>query len=139
MDTWRVERNLITSDHNAIMFSLRTEGPLKPLDPISTRRYKTKKARWTDFTAILRSGLAEESVTPVAVSNVSSMGELEEMITKYVTIIHDTCERTIPRIKPWKGDPRPHWWSAELDSLKKEQLRAKRRILLFSSAPKNFA
>ncbi|CAH2105843.1 unnamed protein product [Euphydryas editha] len=128
IDTWRVERNLITSDHNAIMFSLRTEGPLKPLDPISTRRYNTKKARWTDFTAILKSGLAEESVTPVAVSNVSSTDELEEMIAKYVAIIHHTCERTIPRIKPWKGDPRPPWWSAELDSLKREQLRAKRRI-----------
>ncbi|CAH2091712.1 unnamed protein product [Euphydryas editha] len=128
MENWKVERNLITSDHNAITFALRVEGPLKPLQPISTRRYNTKKARWADFTTILKSGLAEQDVTLSSVSNVSNGEELEEMLTRYTTVIHGACETTIPRIKPWKGDPRPPWWSAELHSLKRELLKTKRRI-----------
>ncbi|CAH2091367.1 unnamed protein product [Euphydryas editha] len=128
MENWRVDRDLITSDHNAILFDLRVGRPLKPLKPISTRRYNTKKARWADFTTTMKSGLVKQKVTLSSVSDVSSKEELEEMLTRYTSVIHDACETTIPKIKTWKGDPRPPWWSAELHSLKRELTRTKRRI-----------
>ncbi|XP_045450131.1 uncharacterized protein LOC123658884 [Melitaea cinxia] len=84
MENWRVERDLITSDHNAITFNLRTEGPLKPIEPISTRRYNTNKARWTDFTTNLKSELAEENITQSCVSKVLNKEELEDIINNYV-------------------------------------------------------
>ncbi|CAH2101413.1 unnamed protein product [Euphydryas editha] len=84
MENWRVDRDLITSDHNAILFDLRVGRPLKPLKPISTRRYNTKKARWADFTTTMKSGLVKQKVTLSSVSDVSSNEELEEMLTRVI-------------------------------------------------------
>ncbi|GBP92216.1 hypothetical protein EVAR_84173_1 [Eumeta japonica] len=63
---WRVDRTATTSDHNAIVFNLRLSGPIKPMEPITTRRYNTNKADWTEFCLQLRNtlqkyGIAERS------------------------------------------------------------------------------
>ncbi|XP_046977642.1 uncharacterized protein LOC124543462 [Vanessa cardui] len=128
MEDWRVDRSLVTSDHNAITFNLRLERPLEPLKPISTRKYNTKKAKWSDFSTYFRMKLVDSGITLERVSALTTPEELEEMFNTYTSTIHGSCESTIPKMKAWKGDPRPPWWSAILEDLKKDVLRKKRRI-----------
>ncbi|GBP96382.1 hypothetical protein EVAR_65712_1 [Eumeta japonica] len=59
---WRVDRTATTSDHNAIVFNLRLSGPIKPMEPITTRRYNTNKADWTEFCLQLRNTLQKYGI-----------------------------------------------------------------------------
>ncbi|XP_075990359.1 uncharacterized protein LOC142986010 [Anticarsia gemmatalis] len=128
LEDWRVNRSLTTSDHNAITFTLRVEGTLKPLTPQTTRIYNTKKANWSDFTLQLKTSLAEKNITPQTIEGIITPSSLESILESYITTIKDTCDKTIPKVGSNKRNPTPPWWTQSLGQLKQEVLRKKRRI-----------
>lgn len=128
VENWTVNRDLTTSDHNAITFEVRLKGRLQPLKPITTRRYNTKKAKWKDFETLFRTKLAENNITPDTIRNIMSGRDLEAMIDAYTDIIHKTCDELIPKIGARRETSLPPWWCKELENLKKDVLRKKRRI-----------
>ncbi|XP_050563633.1 uncharacterized protein LOC126913011 [Spodoptera frugiperda] len=138
VEEWRVERSLTTSDHNAITFSVRLEKALKPLRPITTRIYNTKKAKWSDFSSHFKASLAESAITPASISGVTNPMDLETIITKYTKNIHRSCEEAIPKLGSSKRDTRPPWWTPSLHRLQKDALRKKRRIRNAAPARRQF-
>ncbi|CAG9138004.1 unnamed protein product [Plutella xylostella] len=128
IEDWKVDANLITSDHNAITFTLRTGKALEHLKPITTRMYNTKKANWSKFASKLKTLLVEKNITTTSVQECDNPEDLENMISTYTEAIHEACETSIPTAGKWKGEPKPPWWSKSLEDLKKDVLRKKRRI-----------
>lgn len=138
LEDWRVERSLITSDHNAITFSMHLEKALEPLRPISTRIYNTKKAKWSDFKTHFKNGLADSGITQARISDVSNPEDLETLITQYTQNIHSSCEEAIPKLGSPKHDAKPPWWSPSLERLKKDAMTKKRRIRNAAASRRHF-
>ncbi|XP_052741604.1 uncharacterized protein LOC128198763 [Bicyclus anynana] len=128
IENWRVDRSITSADHNGVTFTLRLESELKPLKPITTRRYNTRKAAWSEFATHFRNSILEKNITPQAVEDSKSPEELEAIVSAYVTAIQEACDHAIPVMGSWKGSPTPPWWSGKLNQLKAQTLRAKRKI-----------
>lgn len=128
VENWRVNRGLTTSDHNAIAFTLRLEEHLESLRSTSTRRYNTKKAKWSQFTTQFRTALAEKNITPQVISELKTKENLEIQIEAYMKSIREACEKAIPKVGKKKGKANPPWWTEALEEQRKDVLRKKRRI-----------
>lgn len=128
MEDWRVDRSLITSDHNAITFALRLDKKLESLKPITTRRYNIKKANWVEFGVHFGNFLADKNISPETINMVNTPKELDCIVEMYTRVIQEACDKAIPKVGNYKGDAKPPWWSKALDDLKKEVLRKKRRV-----------
>lgn len=128
VENWKVDRSLITSDHNAITFALRLDGKLESLKPTTTRRYNTKKANWSDFASHFRNFLVERDITPETIDAISTPNGLDAMVEAYTSAMQDASDKAIPKIGNRKVNAKPPWWSQALDQLKKEVLRKKRRV-----------
>ncbi|GBP95326.1 Retrovirus-related Pol polyprotein from type-1 retrotransposable element R1 [Eumeta japonica] len=127
VENWRVDRTATTSDHNAIVFNLRLSGPIKPMEPITTRRYNTNKADWTEFCLQLRNTLQKYGIAE-KVERTKRPEDLEANSREYIAAIQEVCEEIFPKIGQRKTKANPPWWTAELSALKKDVLRKKRRI-----------
>ncbi|XP_069361305.1 uncharacterized protein [Maniola hyperantus] len=125
---WSVDRSITTSDHNAITFSLPLGVALTPLRPLTTRRYNTKKARWSDFATHLRTSLKENNITSERITKAKTPEELDTIIQTYINAVQEACNRAIPSVEPMKGNPKPPWWTRDLEEAKADVLRKKRRI-----------
>ncbi|KAL0812196.1 hypothetical protein ABMA28_009571 [Loxostege sticticalis] len=125
---WKVNRGLTTSDHNAITFTLETGSKLKPVPIPTTRKYNTKKANWSVFDEQLHKSLAENNINAGAINAVSNGGDLDTITEAYTKAIEVACESAIPRVGKRGETSRPQWWTDELEKLRKDVLRKKRRI-----------
>jgi hypothetical protein len=95
---WKVDRNVITSDHNAIKFAVYSETAPTPVPKQTTRRYNTKKADWIKFWSILSKELQERDLTENSISNVGDAQELEEATNAYISSVSKACEESIPKL-----------------------------------------
>ena len=126
---WSVDRNLTTSDHNAITFSLGLEEGLTAPKPKTTRVYNTKKAKWSEFQSAFRSKLATQQLSVSKVENINSPEDLEETVELYLACMKESCDEFIPKAKGGGVvDSRIPWWTESLTSLKRDALKKKRRI-----------
>ena len=128
IEDWFVNRNITTSDHNAITFSLHLAQTPATIKTITTRRYKTRKAKWGDFGPLFTRLLEESNISLNQIEKIDTPEQLEEAVNIYTTIIHKTCDATMPSLGIVKQDPLPPWWSKSLNQAKKEVLTFKRRI-----------
>ncbi|GBP95347.1 hypothetical protein EVAR_85931_1 [Eumeta japonica] len=117
VENWRVDRTATTSDHNAIVFNLRLSGPIKPMEPITTRRYNTNKADWTEFCLQLRNTLQKYGIAE-KVERTKRPEDLEANSREYIAAIQEVCEEIFPKIGQRKTKANP-WWTAELSALKR--------------------
>ncbi|XP_060809452.1 uncharacterized protein LOC132901769 [Amyelois transitella] len=125
---WKVDRALITSDHNAITCTLELGVRLQHAAAPTTRVYNTKKANWSAFDETLLSLLAERNITPAGVEEVVCGEEMDILTDAYTTAIREACESSIPKIgKKRRGSPFP-WWTEEIEQLKRDLVRKKKRI-----------
>jgi ribonuclease HI len=126
---WRVDKELITSDHNAITCTLELGERLQHVKAPTTRVYNTKKANWPAFDETLLSLLAEKDITPARIEEIASPEEMETLTEAYTTAIREACESAIPKIgKKRKGTVFP-WWTNEIAELKRDLVRKKKRIV----------
>ncbi|XP_053618054.1 uncharacterized protein LOC128679687 [Plodia interpunctella] len=125
---WKVDRTLITSDHNAITYTLELGVRLQHAAAPTTRVYNTKKANWLAFDETLLSLLAERDITPARVGEIVTGEEMEILTEAYITAIREACESAIPKIgRRRQGTPLP-WWTEEIEHLKRDLVRKKKRI-----------
>lgn len=125
---WKVDRTLTTSDHNAITYVLYVGEKLQKVEKPTTRKYNTKKANWMEFDKQLHKNLEESNLTTDTIQAVKTESELESIVVAYTHSITEACECAIPRIGSRKGKALPPWWTDELNELKKDVLKKKRRI-----------
>lgn len=125
---WRVDREIITSDHNAITFTLRLEEKLTPISPPTTRRYKTKKVQWSTLQQLFSAKLAENNITCDVVGKIKTREDLESITEAYVKTIQGVCDTAIPKVGKQKVNAKAPWWSSSLEQLRSDVLRKKRRI-----------
>lgn len=59
---WGVDQGITSSDHNAIVFTIRMEKPVNIRKKNTTRKYNTNKAKWIEFRHILKQNLAKEKL-----------------------------------------------------------------------------
>lgn len=128
INNWRVNRTLITSDHNAITFTLELGERLKKAEYPTTRRYNTKKADWLEFRRQLNISLTTNNITVERIQRAQDREDLESIVAAYTTSIEEACESTIPRLGRTKLKSKPPWWTKTLEDLKRDVLRKKRRI-----------
>lgn len=127
VDNWRVEKGITSSDHNAIVFTIRMRTPTEARKSNSTRIYNTKKANWSEFRTEMAKNLNESGIDIEYIKHICSINTLEEATNKYIDSIKKACEKAIPIIKR-KSKINLPWWSEELTKLKKEMVTKKRRI-----------
>ncbi|GBP72818.1 hypothetical protein EVAR_40319_1 [Eumeta japonica] len=106
VENWRVDRTATTSDHNAIVFNLRLSGPIKPMEPITTRRYNTNKADWTEFCLQLRNTLQKYGIAE-KVERTKRPEDLEANSREYIAAIQEVCEEIFPKIGQRKTKANP--------------------------------
>lgn len=125
---WKVNRTLTTSDHNAITYVLCVGEKLQRIARPTTRKYNTRKAKWSQFDEQLHASLEVKNLTPDSISLARTGEEVEEIIKAYTTSIEEACESAIPKLGTRSDKATPPWWTEELQELKKDVLRKKRRI-----------
>lgn len=124
---WRVDMKLTSSDHNAIVFTIKLEKPTKNRYIGTTRTYNTKKANWSEFRQQLEISLREREITGNKLEEINNIEKLESTVANYISCIEKACNNTIPKINRNPKYNLP-WWSEELEALKREMLTKKRRI-----------
>ncbi|GBP95357.1 hypothetical protein EVAR_85941_1 [Eumeta japonica] len=97
------------------------------MEPITTRRYNTNKADWTEFCLQLRNTLQKYGIAE-KVKRTKRPEDLEANSREYIAAIQEVCEEIFPKIGQRKTKANLPWWTAELSALKKDVLRKKRRI-----------
>lgn len=127
IDNWRVDKSITSSDHNAIIFTIKMERPTQARKTNTTRIYNTKKANWIEFKVEMLKNLEQNGLNTEYINNISSSNQLEIAINKYIESVKKACDKTIPKIKRKVKINLP-WWSEELSKLKKDMVTKKRRI-----------
>ncbi|CAF4901386.1 unnamed protein product [Pieris macdunnoughi] len=127
IDDWKVEPDLISSDHNAITFRIKltkSEGaPFKR----TTRIYNTKKANWSLFKEKITQLLTEHKINRENVTESIDTKDIEQVVEKYTDIIIEASHCILPKIKT-KNETKVPWWNKDLDTLKKAVATKRRRI-----------
>ena len=114
IEDWSVNRKIPTSDHNAIISLHLTRAPAI-IKLVTTRRYKTRKAKWGDFGLPFTRFLKESNVSLNQIEKIGTPEQLEEAVNIYAAIILKTCDGTMPNLGIVKQDPLPIWWSKSLN------------------------
>lgn len=137
VENWRVRKDINSSDHNAVTFTIAMGKHKGNTTKKSTRKYFTKKADWIIFRDKLKTYLEETGVTASSVQSIRTKEELEEKVGTYTSILKRTCEESIPAIKKSKKTKIP-WWSEKLEQLKKDMTTKKRRISCAAPTRRDF-
>lgn len=127
IDNWKVDETVSSSDHNALTFTISLAKPTNLSEIKTTRIYNTKKAKWSEFEAVLTRKLKEEKANKQTIEEVETKEELESKIQTYINIVKQTSEETIPKLKRKTSFKIP-WWTEELEIKKKDVTTKKRRI-----------
>ncbi|GBP81346.1 hypothetical protein EVAR_53740_1 [Eumeta japonica] len=86
------------------------------MEPITTRRYNTNKADWTEFCLQLRNTLQKYGIAE-KVERTKRPEDLEANSREYIAAIQEVCEEIFPKMGQRKTKRIP-WWTAELSALK---------------------
>lgn len=127
IQNWRIDNGIISSDHNAIIFTISLEKPIETRKTNSTRKYNTKKADWNKFSIEFTKSLENDKLHVEHINNIDNIHTLEKAIYTYIDSIEKACKATIPKIKKVTKTNLP-WWSEELSKMKNEVKTKKRRI-----------
>ncbi|KAL4718455.1 hypothetical protein ACJJTC_005004, partial [Scirpophaga incertulas] len=131
IEDWKVNNEIITtSDHKAITFNINIgRSNLTKNLKTSTWKYNTNSSnfwnehRKNEFISTLSTYTNENEIDNILYMNES---QLEDYISKLTNNINKTCQRVLPRSA---GLPRrPHWWSEQLDILKKKVISNHHRL-----------
>ncbi|CAK1602629.1 unnamed protein product [Parnassius mnemosyne] len=127
VDDWKVHEGITSSDHNTILFKIKSKYLSDVTIKRTTRVYNSKKAKWSQFRKKLTQLLTDKNITKTEIDNIKHSKNLENHIEKYLEVIKEVCESTIPKKKNQNKLTLP-WWNDELVLLKKDVTTKKRRI-----------
>lgn len=98
----------------------------------TTRRYKTKKANWSQFHAKLDQLKIVNNINSKTIQEITNKSDIDKIVTLLTTLIVQTCDDLLPKKKATENLRIP-WWSEELGILKRGVATSKRRIRSASS------
>ncbi|KAL0822118.1 hypothetical protein ABMA28_005482 [Loxostege sticticalis] len=124
---WKVDRGMITSDHNSITFKvdLTASKGLKVIR--TTRRYNTKKTDWELFGSALTTAKTARDLNVLTISQIENSHQIEEAAINFTNAITEACKTSMPAKKNTEVLKIP-WWSDELNRLKKIMVTYRRKI-----------
>ncbi|XP_063838171.1 uncharacterized protein LOC135087301 [Ostrinia nubilalis] len=127
VDNWRVDQNMTSSDHNAILFhiSLRKSRGLRV--ERTTRLYNTKKANWDIFREKFSEIKLQNNINIELINNISDKNDLEQVIQNYSNSITAACQSSMPAKRSTEVLKVP-WWNDELTRLKRVTTTFRRKI-----------
>lgn len=128
IDEWRVDTDITSSDHNAIMILIKTKKELGiNIKYGSTKIFNTRKVNWGQFREKVAQLLIDNNINKVEVEKIDNAQQLEEIVNKYTDIITKACNENIPKLKKIDKTYLP-WWNENLDRMKADMNTKKRRI-----------
>ncbi|KAL0894322.1 hypothetical protein ABMA27_012948 [Loxostege sticticalis] len=127
VDDWKVDRDMITADHNSITFKINLKSG-KGLKVVrTTRRFNTKKADWELFGNTLTSAKTSRDLNVTTISQIENVQQLEKVVIDYTDAITEACKASMPAKKTTELLKIP-WWSDELNKLKRTMVTYRRKI-----------
>ncbi|KAJ2952394.1 hypothetical protein O0L34_g4681 [Tuta absoluta] len=126
-ENWRLDNELTCSDHKAILFELTAGKPTGVEIKRQTRKFNTKKAKWSQFRSKLEQLCIENNINIHEIEQIENTENLEKMVIAYTNSVGEACDAAIPLIVNKKKIGLP-WWTEELEELKMEMIRKKRRF-----------
>lgn len=134
---WKTDPDLVTlSDHRASTFNIITEHPIIQSRP-TTRIFNTKKANWTSFRSELTDRLMADLTTD-RVKEIKTSEELNKIVEELTDAIELTCHNTIPKLEERKPNKKTIWWNTELEIMKREVIRTRRKLRRANNYRKGF-
>ncbi|KAJ2940785.1 hypothetical protein O0L34_g14902 [Tuta absoluta] len=127
IENWRLNGDLTCSDHKAIMFEIMASKTNGFEIKRQTRKYNTKKAKWSEFRSKLDQTWSEKQINEEDIEKIASKEQLEQAVKAYSDSVEQACKETIPEIKSVSKVRLP-WWTKELQKQKSEVATKKRRI-----------
>ena len=127
---WRVDRDISPmSDHNAILFELKVNNANEICDRETTFLYKTNKANWEKFAKSILDDISQGNVTTESIKELRDQYDIDNAVSKINDIINNACRKSIPIAKRSNRLTFNPWWNDNLENLKKELIRAKRKLV----------
>nr|BAA07467.1 ORF2 [Bombyx mori] len=126
IDGWRVDEDLVSSDHNGMVFNIRLQKSKSIKIERTTRIFNTKKANWSLFHEKMAQLLLDNNMTTL-IDTIDNKTKVESAINTYTNIITKTCEQSIPK-KTSREILTIPWWSEKLAEMRKETNTMRRRI-----------
>ncbi|KAL4704174.1 hypothetical protein ACJJTC_000044 [Scirpophaga incertulas] len=118
IDNWRVDQDMVSSDHSAILFDVNLQKSKGMKVQRTTRKYNTRKANWDIFRETLVHKKREFNINKQTIESISDQTRLETLINNLNTVIKTACDEAIPA-KNTTEILRIPWWSEELATLRK--------------------
>lgn len=117
---WRVQEDWTSSDHNALVITLRVPKATGNDQSLGPTRFNIKKANWERFSEIL----TDQSRSRLEVLELEAREDVDRMAESLTSVIIEACEGSMPRKKRFrKSNP---WWTEQLTKLKKAAYRKRR-------------
>ncbi|KAG8238847.1 hypothetical protein J437_LFUL018296, partial [Ladona fulva] len=113
MKQWKIIGNVVTSDHNLIMFTFNAHTAKEKTISDNTRKYNLKKADWKKNLNTLK---------PVNIDIT-----IDSQILTLENTIHESARKTIPIIRR-NNNSKHIWWNTNLKKLKKEVIKLRRKV-----------
>ncbi|XP_063834856.1 uncharacterized protein LOC135084043 [Ostrinia nubilalis] len=127
VDNWRVDQNMTSSDHNAILLQLSLRKSRGLRVERTTRLYNTKKANWDNFNTKLSELKLQHKINVETIQIISNKTEVESLVQKYTDSITAACQSSMPAKKSTEILKVP-WWNDELARLKRVTTTFRRKI-----------
>lgn len=127
---WKVDKDIVTtSDHRSITFEVQLDLSTRANEVRkSTRLYNTKKADWELFREELQAQLGYVKLTEEKAKGIQTSEELNDIIELFSECVTRACKKAIPEIKQYKENKKLKWWTEELQEMKKNVIRWRRKI-----------
>lgn len=126
--SWRVDGDITSFDHNALITELVLRGaPAAPLleNASGTLKYNTRQVDWLEFADAFRAKRERNNATAEHCAALSTEADVEGATTVYVAALAAACDATIPAARPPRLRKDPPWWSIDLE-IKKKKLEQKK-------------
>ncbi|CAF4753758.1 unnamed protein product [Pieris macdunnoughi] len=96
--------------------------------PKTTRKYNTKNADWEEFRDKINMELTHLGLDIETIKEVDTKARVNSIVMEYTKTIIKAAEKHIPKVKQRKKSFDPPWWNKEIEALKKDMTRKKKRI-----------
>ncbi|CAG5057755.1 unnamed protein product [Parnassius apollo] len=128
INSWNVNLEACPlSQHNSIEFTLNLFNVnTTKRKNTSTYLYKSEKANWAEFKAVLDLKMCNNGCLDVDIPTLNT-NELESFITKIISTIHEACRASMP-MKNNVTQCKPIWWTDKLEKLKKDVISLHHKI-----------
>lgn len=98
IEGWTVVDDIVSSDHNSIVFNIKLAKAKGMNVQRTTRQFNTKKANWSQFHVKLNQLKEEIGIDKIEWEKINRKEELDSLVTKHTGIIAEACASVLPKV-----------------------------------------